>query len=98
MPCPYPPLELLGSRQLAGKDQGVKAGFVDGCNLLYPSGGCHFDHPFIFSIYMLTDGLCSVTVAKHLCYILAYKPRIIVDAYRPDFAELGVVILRFDLW
>lgn len=53
-------LNMAGGLLQNGQDQGVEAGFVNSCNGLYPAGGCHFDHPFIFGINMHSaDGVLN---------------------------------------
>lgn len=44
---------------------------------------------FIFVVNMHRDGRICVSVAQYLCHILAHKPKLIVNTYRSNFAEIN---------
>lgn len=75
----YPPLELLRRGELAGKDKGVQTALVNDGYFLGSAGGGQIDNPFIFLVNVLSNSLCSVSVAQHRCHILAHKPGFSVD-------------------
>lgn len=71
------PLSLFG--QFVGQEQGIEAGFVDSCNQLISTRGCHFDRPFIFVVNVFPNCLGCIGVTQHLGHILANELRLVVD-------------------
>ena len=83
--------EFLRRRQFAGQDKAVQAGFVDDGNRLLATGGCHFNHPFVFVINVLANRLCGIGIAENFRYVLTDKPRLAVFL---DGAYLLFIILE----
>ena len=70
--------EFLRRWQLAGQDKAVQTAFVDDGNRLLATGGCHFNHPFVFVINVLANRLCGIGITENVRYVLADEPRFAV--------------------
>lgn len=75
----YPPLELLGCGELAGKDKGVQTALVDNRHLLFPGGGSDLEPPLVVRVNVVINRFSCDTIPQRSRHILAHKPGFAVD-------------------
>ena len=71
----HPALELFRIRQLAGKDERIKTGFVDDGGILCSELGGDLPPSFIFLINVCSQCIFRLFVPQNLRYVFTGKPR-----------------------